>query len=206
MKLSRSAYVRSFVVPPAESPDLIALFVVPLNVLDLAYMVTGAVAATLYGEPRLTNDIDLVINLSTADVSRLAAAFDHPDFYVPPVEVMEIEARRPTHGHFNLIHAPTSLKADVYPAGGDPLHRWAMSRRRAVRVGNDEVWIAPAEYVIIRKLEYYRDGGSDKHLRDIRAMLRELGHAIDERLLLDEVGQRGLAMAWRAVSRDQSVP
>jgi len=40
-----------------------------------------------------------------------------PDLIAPPVEVIEIEARRALHGHFNVIHVPTSLKADIYPAG-----------------------------------------------------------------------------------------
>jgi hypothetical protein len=181
------------------APDLIPLFVAPLNAIGLTYMVTGAVAATIYGEPRLTNDIDLVIALSHEDVMRLAQAFDAAEFYVPPAEVMEIEARRLAHGHFNIIHTATSLKADVYPAGIDPLHRWALAKRRAIQVGAEAVWIAPPEYVIIRKLEYLRDGGSDKHARDIRAMLRELGDRIDRNALMTEVERRSLTALWRTV-------
>jgi hypothetical protein len=182
------------------TPDLIPLFVAPLNTIGLTYMVTGSVAATIYGEPRLTNDIDLVIVFSSEDVVRLARAFDPAEFYVPPAEIMEIEAKRLAHGHFNLIHTATSLKADVYPAGNDPLHRWALARRQEIQVGADKVWVAPPEYVIIRKLEYLRDGGSDKHARDIRAMLRELGGGIDQSAVLTEVEQRGLTALWRAVS------
>ncbi len=114
---------------PEPTPDLISLFVAPLNTIGLTYMVTGSVAATMYGEPRLTNDIDLVVVLSTDDVARLAMAFDAKEFYVPPTDIMAIEARRPAHGHFNLIHTATALKADIYPAGDDPLHRWAFARR-----------------------------------------------------------------------------
>lgn len=182
------------------TPDLIPLFVAPLNAAELTYMVTGSVAATIYGEPRLTNDIDLVVVLSFEDVARLARAFDPAEFYVPPAEIMEIEARRLAHGHFNLIHTATSLKADVFPAGADPLHRWALARRKEIRVGADTVWVAPPEYVIIRKLEYLRDGGSDKHARDIRAMLRELGNQIDSGAVLTEVERRGLTKLWRAMT------
>ena len=182
------------------TPDLIPLFVRPLNAIGLTYMVTGSVATTIYGEPRLTNDIDLVVVLSSEDVARLSKAFDPTDFYVPPAEIMEIEARRPAHGHFNLIHTATSLKADVYPAGADPLHRWALAGRQEIQVGADTVWVAPPEYVIIRKLEYLRDGGSDKHARDIRAMLRELGDGIDRTAILAEVERRGLTTLWRAVN------
>ncbi|MEJ7810736.1 MAG: hypothetical protein WKG32_10045 [Gemmatimonadaceae bacterium] len=163
-------------------------------------MVTGAVAAIVYGEPRLTNDIDIVIALSGDDAARLHAAFDAPDVYVPPVDVIELEARRPLHGHFNLIHGPTALKADIYPAGEDPLHTWALARRRRAQVGSESVWLAPPEYVMLRKLQYLREGGSDKHRRDIRAMLAEVGHELDREALAGEVQRLGLAAEWRDVS------
>ena len=87
-------------------------------------------------------------------------------------EVVAIEAGRAFHRHFNLIHAATALKADIYPAGADPLHAWALARRQAVSVSGEPVWIAPPEYVVLRKLQYLREGGSEKHLTDIRAILR----------------------------------
>ena len=68
----KNAYARSSRVP---APDLVSLFVEPLNNLSVTYMVTGAVAAIVYGEPRLTNDIDLVIKLSDDDAKRLHDAF-----------------------------------------------------------------------------------------------------------------------------------
>ncbi len=112
-----------------QAPALIRLFVVPLNALDIPYMVTGAVAAVVYGEPRFTHDLDLVLGLSPADADRFAAAFPSDVFYVPPREVIEEEASRTGHGHFNLIHHETGLKADCYLAAGDPLHTWALERR-----------------------------------------------------------------------------
>jgi hypothetical protein len=45
--------------------------------------------------------------LSDTEATRLHTAFDTPEFYVPPLEVIETERRRPTHGHFNLIHLET---------------------------------------------------------------------------------------------------
>lgn len=102
------------------APDLISLFVAPLNRAGLVYMVTGAVAAIVYGEPRLTNDIDIVVGLTAGEAERLRSAFAGGDFYVPPAEVIGVEATRALHGHFNLIHVATALKADIYPAGADP--------------------------------------------------------------------------------------
>ncbi len=149
-------------------PDLIRLFITPLNGLGVPYMVTGAVAAIVYGEPRLTRDIDVVIALTPADAPRLAAAFADPAFYVTPAEVIAEESRR-NRGHFNIVHIASAMKADLYAAGSDPLHAWAMARRESHDVAGTPVSLAPPEYVILRKLEWYRDGRSPRHLDDIRA-------------------------------------
>lgn len=162
-------------------------------------MVTGAVAAIVYGEPRLTNDIDIVLDPSPPDIGRLSGTFGSDAFYCPPPEVMRAEIERPLGGHFNLIHLDTALKADIYLAGVDPLHRWALERRRPIAVGNERVWIAPPEYVVLRKLEYFRDSGSDRHLRDIRAMLRELGRDIDLAGLMADIRRLDLGKQWEAV-------
>lgn len=180
----------------AGPPDLLGLFVAPLNELDIPYMVTGAVAAVVYGEPRFTRDLDVVIALDPADAARLAAALPDDAFYVPPVEVIAEEARRPRHGRFNLIHHATALKADCYPAGDDPLHAWAMPRRVRHEVDDLAVWIAPIEYVILRKLEWHRDGGGERHLTDVRAMLRVSGDRLDRDALLDWIGRLGLHEPW----------
>ena len=86
-----------------REPDLIELFVEPLNRLGLDYMVSGAIAAIIYGEPRLTNDIDIVAHLKPADARRLVREFSSPEFYVPPEEVIQAELARSAGGHFNLI-------------------------------------------------------------------------------------------------------
>ncbi len=83
-------------------PDLIRLFIEPLEEVEIPYMITGGVASVIYGDPRFTRDIDVVL---------------------------EEEAARLQGGHFNLIHGETALRADVYLMGDDPLHAWAFARR-----------------------------------------------------------------------------
>lgn len=97
--------------------DLIVRFAGPLSRLGLPYMITGGAAAIVYGEPRLTNDLDIVLAMQSPDANRVAAAFAADETYVPPVEVLEIEAARRTHGHFNVIHGPDLV-------AGRRLHRW----------------------------------------------------------------------------------
>lgn len=183
-------------MPSSDSHDLISLFVVPLNRLGVEYMVTGSLAAGTYGEPRLTNDVDVVIALSERDAVRLHELFDTPEFYVPPLEVLEAERRRSRHGHFNVIHHDSAFRADVYFAGDDPLHRWAFERCEKILIDDTVVWMAPPQYVIIRKLEYFRDTGSPKHLSDVSAMLTVLGSRLDQGALTQQINAFRLSAEW----------
>ena len=109
--------------------DLLELFAVPLERAGLAYMVTGAAAAILYGQPRTTNDLDVVIELKAADLARLRAAFPESDYYLPPDEVIQVELGRAQRGHLKALHHESGFKADLYPIGADALHRWAFPQR-----------------------------------------------------------------------------
>lgn len=106
-------------------------------------------------------------------------AFDSRAYYVPPVEGLEREASRTRGGHFNLIHRDTSLRADAYVLSADPLETWAFERRLRLPVEGISISAAPPEYVIVRKLQYYRDSGPDRHLRDVASMLRLSGEQVD---------------------------
>jgi hypothetical protein len=155
--------------------DYIALFTRPLESAGLAYMVTGATAAIVYGKPRYTNDVDIVIVLPADAAEKLHAAFPGTEYYVPPVETIREEAGRPLRAHFNVIHEESGYKADFYPTGSDPLHRWALGKRRQT---------------------YFREGGSTKHLTDIRAMLNVSGDVIDRTVLGEWIARLGLQNEW----------
>lgn len=180
--------------------DCITLFTAPLERLAVPYMITGATAAILYGQPRLTNDLDVVIELHATDIERLRAEFPETDFYAPPAEVIGLELARAQRGHFNLIHHDSGFKADLYPIRSDPLHLWALPLRRRLAFGDGAIAVAPPEYVIVRKLEYYREGGSDKHLIDIRAILEVSGEQIDRAALQGWIARLGLDPEWREAS------
>lgn len=184
-----------------QPPELFAVFLGPLEALGVPYFVTGSVASLVYGEPRLTHDVDLVVTLGDADVPRLEAAFPAEAFYLPPEETLRVELRRRTHGHFNIIHHESGFKADVYLSGTSPLHAWAFARRRRSGAGPGAFWLAPPEYVIVRKLEYFREGGAEKHLRDVRAMVAALGDALDQAELARWIGALSLEPTWAQVRR-----
>lgn len=174
-------------------PDLIGLFVRPLEGMGISYMITGGVASVIYGDPRFTRDVDLVLRVSEEDLEGLPSAFSPEDYYVPPGEALRREAQRTRYGHFNLIHRDTGLRADVYLAGDDPLHAWAFDRRVRIPLDDGAIWLAPIEYVVVRKLQYYRDSGSDRHIRDVAMMLALSGERVDEEALGQWVESMGLA-------------
>ena len=184
--------------------NLFLVFIKKLNTLGVPYFVTGSVAAIAYSEPRLTHDIDIVVFLRDADIPVLIDMFNKEDeFYVPPIEVIKNENKRQSRGHFNLIHNETGFKADIYLTGNDPLHSWAMKRRRKILLDNTELSIAPPEYVIIRKFEYFEEGGSDKHLRDIKSIITNSSENIDYDFIKEHIKSEKLINSFNDMLRER---
>ena len=150
-----------------------------LTAASLPCMVGGSVGAMLHGEPRATMDIDVVVDAHPADAERLQKSLDRNGWYVPPVEVIRHELAKGSRGSFNVIDPESGLKLDCYPAGTDPLIRWALERRVPMAIGGQPVQVAPVEYLIVMKLRYHAMSGQDKHLRDVTALLAHAAPDLD---------------------------
>ncbi|MCX6853777.1 MAG: hypothetical protein NTV80_02605 [Verrucomicrobia bacterium] len=187
-----------------QSPEPYLIFTRKLEQLDLRYMVSGSIAAIFYGEPRMTNDVDIIVFLRREDAERLIQAFPSEDFYCPPKEVIEAERIRHQRGHFNLIHHQTGFKADIYLTGRDELHAWAFNHLVEADLEGDRIVFAPPEYVIIRKLQFFREGGSEKHLRDIHRMLIGLGDDWPITSLQGMIQENRLELEWAMVKEQKS--
>jgi hypothetical protein len=177
---------------PEDNP--LAIFAPGLNALGVPWMAVGSIASSAYGERRSTLDLDVVAIVQGHKAAQFLTVFPETDFYCPPAEVIAAESARHADGHFNLIHQHSIYKADIYIATGNEFERWAFANRRSLTVGETPVWLAPPEYVIVHKLEFFREGGSE-HLRDIRGMLAVT--EVDLGLLEKETTERGLKEAWR---------
>ena len=180
---------------PEDNP--LAIFAPGLNALGVPWMAVGSIASSTYGERRSTLDVDVVAVVGKEHAAHFRTVFPEKDFYCPPADIIEIESARPEHGHFNLIHHHSIYKADIYIATGSDLERWAFKNRRRLVAGETPIWLAPPEYIIVHKLEFFREGGSETHLRDIRGMLAVT--EVDRAFLEREVATRRLEDAWNRV-------
>ena len=131
----------------------------------LAYMLVGSFASAAYGEARLTHDIDIVVEVGLETVDRLCSAFPAPEFYVSLPAAREAVVRR---GQFNVIHPGSGNKIDFMIARNDAWGQSQMARRgRKPILPDRQAFVAAPEDVIVGKLWYYHEGGSEKHLRDV---------------------------------------
>ena len=177
--------------------ELLRFVVRVLDGLALRYFVTGSVAAIYYGEPRFTNDIDVVVDLPEARIPELCAAFPVEAFYLS-----EEAVRRAVGGHgtFIVIHPASGLKVDVMIPADTVFNRLRFSRVKNVRPAGDyEAHFASAEDVILKKMEFFREGGSEKHLRDISGILKVSGERLDFDYIEDWAEATGLETIWRTI-------
>lgn len=166
--------------------------------IPLEYMVSGSIAAILYGKPRLTHDMDVVVSFPQTSIQKFVQIFDTKEFYCPPSEVLEEEIKRGDDGQFNIIDQTTGFKIDVYPFKSDPLIVWGFERRKKIELLEDEaIWVAPPEYVILKKLAYYKEGGSDKHLEDIRSILEVSREDVDQKEIERWVERLDFTVFWQ---------
>lgn len=137
-----------------ELYDLLAQVVQTFERLRIPYLVTGSVASMAYGEPRLTNDIDVVAGIRETDISGLVAAFPVQEFYLSDDAIRDAIRRE---GQFNIIHPGSGLKVDVMVRRDTPFDRSRFARARSLRPAESyEATFASAEDGIIKKMEYYR--------------------------------------------------
>lgn len=180
-----------------EQPDLMRYVCSLLDRLGIAYMVTGSQATIAYGEPRFTNDIDIVVDLSPATLETFCDGFSEDDFYLSRHAAREAVRER---GMFNVIHPSSGLKIDVIIPAATPYDRERLDRAQRVRVAEDyEALFTTPEDIILKKLDWHRLGGGDRHLRDIAGILKVRRNRLDFDYLNRHARQMGLEEIWREI-------
>lgn len=128
----------------------------------IAYMITGSTAANFYTVPRMTRDIDIVVELLERDIGRFISLFEN-DYYLEPETV---RAAVKNKGMFNLIHDEYIIKIDFVVRKDTPYRRREFARRKKVAVDDQDLYVVSAEDLILSKLEWAKDSRSEVQLND----------------------------------------
>lgn len=161
---------------PVELPDPIevaASITRTLEALGVRYLIGGSLASSVHGEPRSTNDVDLLVDFSAEHIQPFVEAI-RADYYVSEPAVQE--AIRSGH-HFNVIHMDAAVKVDLFLAGNDTFDLERLALRQVLHLPTEpetRVYVDTAEHSVLRKLEWFRRGGevSERQWRDVVAILR----------------------------------
>ena len=117
-----------------EQLDLLRRVTEILEAMGLRYFVTGPTVTTYYGEPRFTNDIDVVVDLSESQTADFCRQFPRDEFYLSDAAVQDAVRRK---GQFNIIHPASGLKVDVIVPDTSHFNQSRFSRAKPVRIGGD---------------------------------------------------------------------
>ena len=161
-------------------------------------MLVGSYGSSIFGEPRFTRDIDILIELPLSSVTAFCAAFPASDFYLSEAAVRDAVRGR---FQFNLIHPASGNKVDSILPRNDPWSRSQLSRSKRIQLQPDlEGFVAAPEDVIVGKLWYFSEGGGDRHLRDITGILRISGERVNRNEIEHWAKERGYLEIWRQVT------
>jgi len=172
-----------------------------LESLGIAYSIGGSLAGSFAGEPRATLDIDIVVDLDEPRSAAIVRALEG-EFYIDERALQRAVRDRTTT---NLIHHDTSIKVDLFVAGGTALD--ADLLRRRVRVGEgsaDSLWVHSPEDILLQKLPWFRRGGhaSDRQWRDVLSIVRVQGGRLDRQYLEEGAARLHVADLLDRVLRD----
>ena len=165
-----------------------------LEELDVPYLVGGSLASSLHGQPRATQDVDIVADLQLEHVEPFVVALrDH--FYVDEPAVRDAVKRRST---FNVIHLETMFKVDVFVAGHQHSTRREFERKQLYLLDFQparEINVASPEDIIVQKLHWYRLGDhvSDRQWSDAMSVLKIRNKKLDLDYMRDLATEMGVA-------------
>jgi hypothetical protein len=180
-----------------ELYDLLKYLIMAFDKIGIRYFLTGSIASMFYGEPRFTNDIDVVADVKREHIPLLIESFPSDKFYISEEAIMDAILHK---YQFNIIHPASGLKVDVVIAKDDDYDKGRFNRLKKVSLAKEaSAKMAAPEDVIIMKMRYYKEGGSEKHLRDIASMVKISGDEIDRDYIEYWTERFNLWDIWKAI-------
>ena len=180
-----------------ELSEIIKIFIAALDEIGIEYFITGSVASISYGEPRFTNDVDVIANIKVSHVKEIFEKFSTEQFYLSEIAIMEAIQHR---SQFNIIHGASGFKIDVIVLQRNPFDQSRMKRVRDEVIYNDlPVKISSPEDVILMKMKYYQEGESEKHVRDIHGVLSQRYDSLDLDYINEWSERLGVTEIWKKI-------
>ncbi|MBU4487795.1 MAG: hypothetical protein KKI13_01860 [Candidatus Omnitrophica bacterium] len=179
-----------------EEIEVLKIVTERLNKAGINYMISGSIAANYYTIPRMTRDIDIVIELKGIDINRFTDLFKD-DFYID-AEMVRSEVLR--QGMFNLIHNKYVVKIDFIIRKDSEFQEAAFSRRKKILIANNPLWIISAEDLILAKLLWAKDSHSELQLKDVRNIMDTVDD-LDPKHIETWVAKLGLHEIFKELKR-----
>lgn len=190
---------------PLDITEFLLLILETLKTIGVDYMIGGAIAAWAWGEPRSTQDLDIVINLPVKSIGRFSQELEKRGMLLPVDIILDRVADDRGDIPLSVIHAFSGYKADIYLVRqGDELRKNAFQRRQLVDYGPPigDVYIHSPEDLILYKLIYLGLSGQPKHSRDIKAILSAKNKSLDTGYIEGWVEKLGLGSVWGQLLKD----
>lgn len=185
---------------PLDITSFLKLILEALKASKIEYLIGGAIAEWAWGEPRATQDLDIVIDLPVKSVGRFSRELEKRDMLVPADIILDAMLEDRADIPLNAIHMHSGLKADLYlMRDGDELRKSAFQRRLLVDYGPPigKVYVHSPEDLILYKLMYLGLSKQSKHARDIGAILKAKQDQLDYEYIERWVDRLGLSSVWR---------
>lgn len=154
----------------SEELDLLKLVCTRLDQVNVPYMLTGSFAANFYTVPRMTRDIDIVIEIHDSNIRVIHQLFQK-DFYVDKDSIADAVSE---YSMFNIIHNDSVVKIDFIIRKNTPYRKIEFQRKRQILLGNTLIWIVSPEDLILSKLAWAKDSFSKMQITDIKNLFQSV--------------------------------
>jgi hypothetical protein len=184
---------------PLDIAGFLKLVLEALDAAGVEYLIGGAIAEWAWGEPRATQDVDLVVKIPIKAVNKLSKELKK-DMLIPAEIILDAILEDRADIPINAIHMHSGLKADLYPVReGDELRLSAFQRREQVDYGPPvgKVYIHSPEDLILYKLMYFGLSQQSKHSRDAAGILKAKKNELDMDYIEQWAAQLGLSSVWK---------
>lgn len=174
-----------------------------LDRAGVAYMLTGSFASVHYGAPRATQDIDIVIEAEPAALKSFIESLDRDQFYADVDSALEALRRE---SMFNVIDRVTGWKIDLIIRKSRAFSKEEFRRRCAVDLEGIRIFVASAEDIVIAKLEWAKQGKSQRQIDDVAAILRLRRDVLDHSYMDKWISTLELGEQWSAARLAAGMP